>query len=70
MNNGQIFFPFRKDQNYGIAWKNMLLVFHELPLQGGAEVMPQSLYKELHSLFIKSSLIFPSCYFAPPSLDF
>lgn len=58
MDNGQIFFPFRKDQNYGIAWINMLLVFHELPLQG--VVM-------LH-IFLKSSLIFPSCHFAPAPL--
>lgn len=36
MNNGQTVFPFRKDQNYGIAWINMLLVFHELSLQCGA----------------------------------
>lgn len=32
----QTIFPFRKDQNYGIAWINMLFVFHELSLQCGA----------------------------------
>lgn len=49
MNNGQNFFSFSKDQNDGIAWINMLLVFHELPLQGGMM---------LHSFFIKVSHIY------------
>lgn len=56
-------FPIRKDQNYGIAWVNMLLVFHELPVQGGGM---------LHSLFIKFSHIFFLSFYSCPTdtLDF
>lgn len=54
MDNGQIFFPFRKDQNYGIAWINMLLVFHELSLQG--VVM---LHKKVLSYFPPVILLLP-----------
>lgn len=55
MNRGQNFLPFRK--KYAIAWANILLVFHELALQGSMM---------LHGLFM--NLIFSPCLFSPAPL--
>lgn len=57
MNKEQTFSPFTKDQKYAITWINVLLVFHELPLQGSA--MLRGLFMNLSHIFLLSFLPCP-----------